>query len=148
MLPANLRPGAALSSSFTGRSQSQHTAGSPLSCFLGQEGSLLLSQAGEAPGKAAGAVKTQSNSGEIQDVRKPLTQQNGRQLQTTGTACSTSSSQAALCCTAQGKLNHTQSKTDLLVAQENPHSFFQLLGEGALRSCSAQGQMERWSSGE
>lgn len=86
-------------------SQLQHRAGPSLSCFPGQEG-FLLPQARQAPGKATGAGKIQSNM----DVRKPLTQQNRRQLQTTGTACSISSSQAALCCTAQGKLNPNTGK--------------------------------------
>lgn len=122
-------------------SQPQHRAASQDShcpCFL------LLSQARQAPGKATGTGKIQSNT----DVRKPLTQQTHRQLQTLGTACSTTSSQAALCCTAQGKLNPNIGKTDLLVAQENPHSLFQLMGEGALRSCTAQGQIKRWNSAD
>lgn len=62
------------------------------SCFL-RQGRLLAEQ------QEQGKVK--SNTG----TRKHLTQQNCRQLQTTGAVCSTDSSQAALCRAAQRKLN-------------------------------------------
>lgn len=124
-------------------SQPQHRAGPPLSCLLGQERNLLLPQARQAPGKATGAGKIQSN----RDVRKPLTQQNRRQLQTTGTVCSSTSSQAALCCTAQGKLNPNTEKNSPAGSTRKSTQPLAARGGGSpeeLHSPGPDGEVEQW----
>lgn len=124
-------------------SQPQHRAGPPLSCSPGQEGNLLLSQARQAPGKATGAGKMQSNA----DVRKPLTQQNRGQLQATGTVRSTTSIQAALCCTAQGRLNLNTEKNRPAASTRKSTQPLPAHGGGSpekLHSPGPDGEVEQW----
>jgi len=90
-------------------SQPQHRAGSPMACHV-----LLPAAGGEAlafSGKGGSWQSNQSRESQSnRDARKPLTQQNHRQLQTTGQPAAPTA--AKQLCAAQPGENWTQNKEE------------------------------------